>query len=413
MNKMPRAILCVLDSAGIGGGPDAEKFGDDGSNTIGHIARACAKGEGDQAGLRSGPLKLPNLCALGLGQALNSASGFQHPSLPIDGELTGAWGCAREVSSGKDTTSGHWEIAGVPVPFDWAYFPDETPCFPEKLIAQIIDGSDINGIIGNRHASGTQIIAELGSKHIHSGKPIFYTSADSVIQIAAHEQHFGLERLYDLCRFVRELTIDMSIGRVIARPFIGDENNGFERTANRKDFSIAPPQATLLDWATSAGRHVISVGKIGDIFAHQGTGENRKAPNNERMFDTLLGAITDLDDMGLIFANFVDFDSIYGHRRDVAGYAAALEAFDRRLPELYGLMQPADLLVLTADHGCDPTWQGTDHTREQVPILAAGRQISPVGITPRMSFADIGVSVAEYLGLEAGPHGQSFLKEIC
>lgn len=409
---MPRAILCVLDSVGVGGAPDAARFGDTGSNTVGNIAAACDAGAGDRRGLRSGPLTLPHMAALGLGSALEAASGYRAASLSFNGAITGAWGHASEISSGKDTSTGHWEIAGVPVRFDWTFFPETVPCFPESLIAEISGKASIDGILGNRHASGTQIIAELGEDHIATGKPIFYTSADSVIQIAAHEIHFGLQRLYDLCEIVRGLTLDLNIARVIARPFTGIDSASFTRTANRRDYSVAPPAPTILDRATEAGRHVISVGKIGDIFAHRGTGENRKAPDNDAMFDTLLGAVSDTRDGGLIFANFVDFDTAFGHRRDVPGYAAALEAFDQRLPELYDAIRPGDLVILTADHGCDPTWKGSDHTREQVPILAFGDGVHPGYLGARPTFADIGATVSDHLGLEMSPDGESFLSAL-
>ena len=396
---MPRAILIVMDSFGIGGAADAEAFGDAGADTFGHIAAACAAGKADIG--RHGPLALPHLEQLGLGRAAGSAR--------AEGEPTGLWGSAGEVSRGKDTPSGHWEIAGVPVRFDWGYFPQAIPTFPASLIAEIMDDSQIPGILGDRHASGTEIIAELGEESVRSGKPIFYTSGDSVLQIAAHETHFGLDRLLALCETARRHVDPLNIGRVIARPFLGESAESFRRTANRRDYSVLPPEATLLDRAVAAGRRVIAVGKIGDIFAHQGISEVRKGDGNMALFDAMLGAIRDADDGDLVFANFVDFDSAFGHRRDVAGYAAALEAFDKRLPELFAALRPGDLALMTADHGCDPTWPGTDHTRENVPVLGFGPGIAGRGIGHRKTFADIGESVAAHLGLPAGPHGTSFL----
>ncbi|BDA82643.1 phosphopentomutase [Aureimonas sp. SA4125] len=396
---MRRAILIVMDSFGIGGAVDAAAFGDTSADTYGHIAAACAAGKADIG--RQGRLALPHLEALGLGSAAGKAGAAAEP--------TGLWGSAGEVSRGKDTPSGHWEIAGVPVRFEWGYFPETVPTFPASLIAGIMDDSQIPGILGDRHASGTEIIADLGEESIRSGRPIFYTSGDSVLQIAAHETHFGLERLYALCETARRHVDPLNIGRVIARPFLGESAGSFRRTANRRDYSVLPPEATLLDRAVAAGRRVIAIGKIGDIFAHQGISEVRKGDGNMALFDAMLGAIRDAGDGDLVFANFVDFDSSFGHRRDVAGYAAALEAFDRRLPELFAALRPGDLALITADHGCDPTWPGTDHTRENVPVLGFGPGIAARGIGHRETFADIGESVAAHLGLPSGKHGTSFL----
>lgn len=397
---MARAILMVLDSFGIGGARDAASFGDAGADTFGHILAAAENGKADRDGLRSGPLALPNLRRLGLDRAAGRSSSEA---------CTGLWGSAGEVSHGKDTPSGHWEIAGVPVLFDWGYFPQEIPAFPASLIQQIVDDSAIPGVLGQCHASGTEIIAELGEDSIRTGKPIFYTSTDSVLQIAAHETHFGLDRLYDLCATARRHVDPLNIGRVIARPFVGETARDFRRTANRRDYSVPPPEPTLLDRAVDAGRRVIAIGKIGDIFAHQGISEVRKGDGNDALFDAMLGALDDAADGDLIFVNFVDFDMLYGHRRDVAGYAAALEAFDARLPELEARLRPGDIAIATADHGCDPTWRGSDHTRENVPVLVFGPDIAPGSIGHRETFADIGESVAAHLGLPAGRHGTSFL----
>ncbi len=406
---MPRVILCVLDSFGIGYAPDADRFGDVGADTLGHIAQACAAGEANKEGLRSGPLSLPNMDRIGLGAAGALASGSHAPGLDFSGDPHGLWGCAREVSNGKDTPSGHWEMAGVPVRFDWGYFPHEHPCFPASLTQAIIEQGKLPGILGEKHASGTVIIEELGAEHILSGKPICYTSGDSVFQIAAHEVHFGLERLYELCEIVRALVDPYNIGRVIARPFIGETPEDFRRTANRRDYSVLPPEPTLLDRLVAHGRKVIGVGKISDIFAHQGVTAVLKGAGNDALFDCTLQAMEQAGDGDLIFSNFIDFDSLYGHRRDIAGYAAALERFDRRLPELMEELAPDDLLILTADHGCDPSWRGTDHTREYVPVLCYGRGVKGRTVGVRSSFADIGESVAAHLGIAAGPHGQSFL----
>ncbi len=408
---MTRAFLLILDSFGIGGAPDAADFGDEGSNTLGHIAQACASSHTDGTMVRSGPLFLPNLCALGLGHAARAASGAWPQGLP-EAQISNiaSWGYAIETSKGKDTPSGHWEIAGVPVVFDWGYFPRTQPAFPADLTAAIIERANLPGILGDKHASGTDIVAELGDEHVHTGKPIFYTSADSVVQIACHEDSFGLERLLELCQITRELVDPLNIGRVIARPFLGSDAATYERTGNRRDFSVPPPEPTLLDAASSSGRDVVSIGKIGDIYAHSGTGRIVKATGNDALFQATLDTADTLQDGGLAITNFVDFDSLYGHRRDVMGYAAALEAFDRQLPDFLERLRPGDMAVLTADHGCDPTWEGTDHTRECIPILTVnpGRTSSDIG--QRNTFADIGQTLARHLELQPLRHGTSWIE---
>lgn len=404
---MARAFLLVLDSVGIGGAPDAARFGDAGADTLGHIAEACAGGAAD-AGGRSGPLKLPNLAALGLGEACRLATGRVPPGLELNAPPTGAFGCAAERSPGKDTPSGHWELAGVPVAFDWGYFPPRHPCFPPELIAALCREAGLPGILGDRHASGTAIIAEMGEEHLRTGKPICYTSADSVFQIAAHEEAFGLDRLYAVCAIARRLVDPLRVGRVIARPFLGTPHHGFTRTANRRDLTVPPPAATLLEQAERAGRAVVSIGKIGDIFAHVGTGTVLKGVDDAALLARTLEAMAALPDGGLLVANYVDFDTLYGHRRDVAGYAAALEAFDAALPRLLAAMRPGDLLILTADHGCDPTWPGSDHTREQVPVLACGDSVRPGALGRRASFADVGAAIAARLDLPVPAAGVPF-----
>jgi phosphopentomutase len=406
---MPRAILCVLDSFGIGGAADADAFGDTGSDTLGHIAEYCANGQGDREGLRSGLLSVPNMDRLGLGAAGRLSTGKDIPGLDFSGEPEGLWGFAAETSNGKDTPSGHWEIAGVPVRFDWGYFPETIPTFPDELIEKISEKTGLDGILGNKHASGTEIIAELGDEHVRTGKPIFYTSADSVIQIAVHEDHYGLEKLYELCEITREFANPYNIGRIIARPFVGENSETYERTANRRDYSVLPPEPTLLDRMTDAGRSVYGIGKISDIFAHQGVTRVLKGAGNDQLFDKTLEAMDLAQDGDLIFANFIDFDSLYGHRRDVPGYAAALEHFDGRMPEMIDKLRDGDILILTADHGCDPTWKGTDHTRENVPVIATGPGLNGRSVGGRKSFADIGESVAAHLGIGKGPNGESFL----
>jgi phosphopentomutase len=393
-----------MDSVGIGSAPDASNYGDSGADTIGHIAEACARGSADGPS-REGSLNIPNLARLGLGEACRVAGGKVPPSLESTA-IEGRFGCAAEISKGKDTPSGHWEIAGVPVPFDWGYFPRTVPCFPDTLVEALCKTADLPGVLGNCHASGTEIIARLGDEHVRSGKPICYTSADSVFQIATHEREFGLERLYQVCEIARGIVDALNIGRVIARPFDGPPS-GYFRTSHRRDYSVPPPDRTMLDIATDQGRDVITIGKIGDIFAHRGTGRNLKGNGNQELFDRTLEGVDALRDGGLLFANFIDFDSLYGHRRDVAGYAMALETFDGRLPELFSRLKQDDLLIITADHGCDPTWSGTDHTREQVPVLVLGghgaRQLGR-----RASFSDVAASVAAHLDLPATAFGRAF-----
>ncbi|AJD39593.1 phosphopentomutase [Rhizobium gallicum bv. gallicum R602sp] len=406
---MARAFLFVLDSFGVGGGPDAAHYGDEGSDTLGHIAEFCAAGAADRQGLRSGPLSLPNLSALGLMQIAKTATGRAPAGMPVPDKVYGIHGCANEISRGKDTPSGHWEIAGTPVTFDWGYFPTEGEAFPSQFIEALCNAAEVPGILGNCHASGTAIIARLGEEHIRSGKPICYTSSDSVFQVAAHETHFGLDRLLGFCRIARALLDSHNIGRVIARPFMGETSSTFERTGNRRDFSVPPPEPTLLDRLVKAERKVHAIGKIGDIFAHQGVSRVIKANGNDALMDASLAAMEEANDGDLVFTNFVDFDMIYGHRRDVPGYAAALEAFDARLPDVHRKLAPGDLVILTADHGCDPTWRGTDHTRERVPIIAYGPGLKSRNIGIRSTYADIGETVARHLGIAAGQHGRSFL----
>jgi phosphopentomutase len=407
---MGRAFILVLDSVGIGAAPDAHLYGDQGADTLGHIAEACARGQADNAH-RSGPLRLPNLVEMGLGEACRLATGRVPPGLNGAATPSASYACAAEISKGKDTPSGHWEIAGVPVPFAWGRFPETQPCFSETLIAELCRQAALPGILGKRHASGTEIIADLGEEHIRTGQPICYTSADSVFQIAAHEGSFGLDRLYGLCRIAKPLTDALGIARVIARPFTGSEAASFARTGNRRDFMTPPPEPTLLDHATAEDRDVITVGKIGDIFAECGTGRIVTGHGNHALFDHTIELAGSLDDRGLLFANFIDFDTLYGHRRDPAGYAHALERFDRRLPELLERLDDDDLLVITADHGCDPTWRGTDHTREQVPVLVwnggGGRALGRLG-----SFADVGQTMSQHLGLSGRLAGISFAEAL-
>ena len=405
---MARALVIVLDSVGIGGAPDAEAYGDAGADTVGHIAEACDAGRGDRARLRAGSLRLPNLADLGLGLACAGATGRVPPGLAPRSAVAGAYGHAVETAAGKDTPSGHWEIAGLPVREPFGHFPDTRPAFPVELTSELIARARLPGILGDRHASGTAIIDAFGPEHVRTGCPICYTSADSVFQIAAHEDAFGLERLYDTCRIARILCDTYRIARVIARPFTGSEADGFRRTGRRRDFSVAPPGETVLDRLAGAGRAVVSVGKIGDIFAHRATGREVKPSGNAACLDAALAALDDLPEGGLVFVNLVDFDTEHGHRRDVPGYAAELEAFDARIPEIRAALEAGDLCLVTADHGNDPTWRGTEHTREQVPILAFGPGIVAGPIGCRDSFADIAASVARHLGLAPAGAGRSW-----
>ena len=398
---MGRAVILVLDSFGIGATADAAKFGDAGSDTFGHIARERAA-----AGK---PLKLPNLAKLGLYQASRDSTGKFPAGAITDAEIVGAYGFAEELSSGKDTPSGHWEIAGVPVMFDWGYFTERENTFPQELLDALVERAGLPGYLGNCHASGTTIIAELGDEHVRTGKPIFYTSADSVFQIAAHEEAFGLERLYELCDIARELVDAYRIGRVIARPFVGDGPDSYVRTGNRRDLTTPPHADTVLDKLVAAGGEVISVGKIADIYAHKGITKKIKATGNAALFDATLDALREAGDRSIVFTNFVDFDTLYGHRRDIDGYAGALEYFDRRLPEMLEVMQDDDVLFLCADHGCDPTWEGSDHTREHIPVLAYGKGIEPGALGKRETFADIGQTIAAFFDLPPTDYGTSFL----
>ncbi|MDN5788106.1 phosphopentomutase [Pseudorhodobacter sp.] len=402
-----RAFLIVMDSVGIGGAPDAGDFGDEGANTLGHIAAECAAGRAEQG--RSGPLRLPNLTGLGLAAAMDlaeSGASLTLGGLPPPGQRpTGRCGAATEISRGKDTPSGHWELAGVPVPWDWHYFPDTIPAFPDDIVAEVCRLAGTTGILGNCHASGVPIINAHCEEHLRTGWPICYTSADSVFQIAAHEEAFGLDRLQKLCTDLAPYLHARKIGRVIARPFTGSCDK-FKRTSNRRDYAIDPPSPTLLDWVAGAGRATHAVGKIGDIFSHRGVGTLHKGKSDADLFEHLLALQTTAEPGSLTFANFVEFDSLYGHPRDVAGYARALEWFDAQCGRFLSHLRPGDLAIFTADHGNDPTWRGTEHTRERVPVLCAGVPPGEIGLC---AFTDVAASVAAHLGIENQGPGRSFL----
>jgi len=382
-----RVVLIVLDSAGIGEMPDASDYGDAGADTLGHV-------------LASREVNIPNLREIGLANIRPVAVG------PIQKPI-GIFGRAATASRGKDTTTGHWEMAGI---ITSRPFPTYPKGFPPRVI-EPFERAIGRGILGNKPASGTEIIKELGEEHVRTGRPIVYTSADSVFQIAAHEEVVPLDELYRWSRLAREiLTGEDEVGRVIARPFIGEPGK-FRRTEARQDYAIDPPQDTLLDRLKSAGLAVTAVGKIGSIFCHRGTTEELKAGNNTASVDQTVRALGETG-RGLIFTNLVDFDMLYGHRNDVEGYARALEEFDLRLPEIKAAMRDDDLLMISADHGCDPTDVSTDHTREYVPVLAWGRRArSGVDLGTRSSSADVGQTVADNFGLSLQA-GRSFLREI-
>ena len=400
MTKKGRVVILMMDSFGIGGAEDAQRFGDEGANTLGHIAQA------------RGQLNIPNLSYLGLLRSAEASCG----EAPLVGEqeipsimIPSKYGYMKEVSRGKDTSSGHWEMAGSPVEFEWGYFKPDYPSFPQELIQKICDEAGIPGILGNKAASGTQIIEELGEEHIKTGKPICYTSADSVFQIAAHEKYFGLEKLYKLCEIAFKHVAPYNIARVIARPFEGETAKDFKRTKNRHDYSVKPPTQTVLDEVKEAGGEVISVGKISDIFAKQGITKAVKASGLEELWNATLQEAKNAPDFSIVFTNFVDFDMTWGHRRDIEGYAKGLEYFDTRLPDLIAQMKEGDLAFITADHGCDPAYKGTDHTRENVPVLMFGPGVRPEFIGGRKTYADLGQTIADYFKLPPLKCGTSFL----
>ena len=396
---MPRAIILMMDSFGIGGAPDADKFGDAGADTFGHIVDNYPN------------LKIPNLVRLGLVKAANAASGSRRELSDNGAEISlpSKYGHCKEISSAKDTSSGHWELAGVPVTTPWGYFKPDYPSFPEELVEHICKRAGISGILGNKAASGTEIIQELGEEHIKTGKPICYTSADSCFQIAAHEKYFGLDRLYDVCQIAFEEVKPYRIGRVIARPFEGEKAGAFDRTKNRHDYSVTPPMPTLLDVVKNSGKEVVAIGKISDIYAGQGVTKALHASGLEELWDVTLDEVMNAPENSIIFTNFVDFDMLWGHRRNVKGYADGLEYFDSRLPEILPLLREDDIVIITADHGNDPTYKGTDHTREQVPMLLFGKKIQTRDAGESKTFADIAQTIASYFKLEPFADGKSFL----
>lgn len=380
----------VLDSAGIGEMPDAADWGDAGADTLGNI-------------LKSRKVDLPNLQRLGLGniRELSHLPAIENPA--------GSFGKCALMSNGKDTTTGHWEMAGIILEKAFPTYPDG---FPPQVVDSFVAQAKIPGILGNVPASGTEIIKELGEEHVRTGKPIVYTSADSVFQIAAHEEVIPLERLYEICQIARKLLDgEHKVGRVIARPFLGTAADNFTRTENRHDYAVPPPNENLLPLLKAAGLDVVCIGKIASIYDGVGVTADLTAKNNEQTVDQTIKALGE-DTTGLIFSNLVDFDMLYGHRRDTEGYASALERFDRRLPEIIDAMNDDDLLIMTADHGNDPTKSGSDHTREYAPLLVYGKSAKAgVNLGTRNSLADIGETIAANFGLRLKA-GESFLNEI-
>jgi len=384
-----RVILIVLDSVGAGSLPDAAAYGDEGANTLGHVTERC------------GGLKLPHLKKLGLGNIIP----IQGVAAVSDPEAS--WGRMAEKSRGKDTIASHWELMGSILDQAFSLFPQG---FPPELVDDFKQWTGVVGVLGNKAASGTEIIAELGAEHLRSGFPIVYTSADSVLQIATHEEIIPLPELYEMCLRARKICDAWRIGRVIARPFVGSKGN-FSRTTNRRDFPMLPPRETVLDVLQKNGLAVTGIGKIENIFAGQGIGRSRPSHSNSEGLSLLAEELA-ATRRGLIFANLVDFDMLYGHRNDAAGYGAALETFDRELGLLLPSLGPSDMLVITADHGCDPAYPGTDHTREYVPLLAYGPGLPTRPLGVRGSFADVGVSILDIFGLKHEFPGQSFMGEI-
>lgn len=391
MAAVRRVVLIVIDSVGIGAMPDAAEWGDAGSNTLGNLAR------------RRGGLPLPNLGRLGIGN-LTEVEGTPPAARPA-----GAYGRMAIASQGKDTMTGHWEMVGIRPEAPFRTYPEG---FPEDLIAEFCRRAGLEGVLGNKVASGTEIIKELGEEHLRTGWPIVYTSADSVFQVAAHEERFGLERLYEVCQIARDLLRPPHrVGRVIARPFVGTDRTNFTRTANRHDYALEPPRM-LLDEVKDAGLSVLAVGKISDIFSGHGVTRSLPTKSNADGIGKIHECI-DRQEPGLVFANLVDFDMLYGHRRDVEGYAKALIEFDDALPGIMAKLGPDDVLVVTADHGNDPTHTGTDHTREYVPVLIWGQRIRPgVNVGTRATLADLGATVADLLGVPGTGYGESFAREI-
>lgn len=410
MLKNKKVVILLFDSFGIGEAPDARQFGDQGSDTLGHIVEYFNKN-----GMN---LKLPNLSKRGLKKVAehNRGAALAQDISISNNVINSKYGYCAEVSKGKDTPSGHWELAGVPVMFDWYYFTakENQSCFDQEFIDRWVEKAGLKcEFINAGHASGTEVLKEHGCESCVTKKPIVYTSADSVFQVAAHEDYFGLDKLLDICKIAREILDDMGmkVGRVIARPFIGESADEYIRTGNRKDFSILPPAPTLLDKLKQAGGKVVSIGKIADIYANQGISKQLKATGLEELFDKTVAEYKLAKENTLIFTNFVDLDSSYGHRRDPKGYGKALEYLDARVPDLDSLLDDDTIVILAADHGCDPTAPGSDHTRECIPFLLWGKNIESEFLGQRYTFADIGQSIADFMGVESLSFGKSIFEK--
>ncbi|RLC48488.1 MAG: phosphopentomutase [Candidatus Cloacimonadota bacterium] len=388
-----KVVLIILDGVGVGELPDAYLFSDQGSNTIANTAKAV------------GGLNLPNLQKLGLGN-ITSITGVAQNS-----DAIGSWGKAKELALGKDSTSGHWEIMGRHLKQNFPCYPNG---FPDTIIKEFITQTGCKGVLGNKSASGTEIINELGKEHLDTKYPIIYTSADSVFQVACHKSVLSLQELYDMCRIARKniLVGDHSVARVIARPFIGDKMGNFVRTSERKDFSLKPTEKTVMDTLKENGYEVVGIGKIEDLFASQGLTMSSHSSGNQEGIAQTIEYINRINN-GLIFTNLVDFDTLWGHRNDYKGFAKGLEYFDSRLPDIISALNKEDILIITADHGCDPTTPSTDHSREYIPIIVYGKSLwSGTDLGIRNSFADIGATIAEYFNVELPKIGKSFLSEI-
>ena len=402
-----KGILIVLDAVGIGGAPDAKYFNDQGADTLGNIKKACREGKANLG--RFGELKIPNLAKLGIFASHALANNYYSENQNYYCSENAAFACATEVSMGKDTPTGHWELAGFPLLWEWKYFENKFESFPDSLISSIIKEFSLKGILGNCHASGTEIIEKYGKEHIITQKPIFYTSKDSVVQIACHEKIFGLEKLYKLCEFSAKIFHPLKVGRVIARPFLGDDIHNFCRTKNRKDYTLAPPEKTLCDIVVENNRSCHAIGKISDIFSKRGISTSISGLGDDFLFDEMINIIKRAKDGDLIFANFVEFDSLFGHRRDVVGFASALENFDLKIVELLSIINPYDFVIITADHGNDPTFSGTDHTRERVPVLMVGNYAKK-GNNGNIAFSDVGTTMARFLRLKGKLKGKNIFE---
>ena len=403
-----KGILIVLDAVGIGGATDANDFADMGADTLGNIKKECIKGRANFS--RFGQLNIPNLASLGIYASHAVAQDYYSENQNFFCSKNASFACASEISKGKDTPTGHWELAGLPLKWNWKYFENKLKSFSEDQIKPIINKFSLTGILGNCHSSGTEIIKKYGEEHILSLKPIFYTSKDSVVQIACHENIFGLKKLYELCEFSAKVFHPLKVGRVIARPFLGDNSGTFFRTKNRKDYTFPPPSKTLCDLVVENNRSCHAIGKIADIFSNRGISTSVSGLSDDALFYKMIDVIKKAKNGDLIFANFVEFDSLYGHRRDVAGFAAALERFDLKLVKLLEIINPNDFLIITADHGNDPTFKGTDHTREKVPVLMVGNYAQK-GNNGNIVFSDVGATMAAFLNLSGKLKGTNIFND--